>query len=33
MRYTLEPVHEGYELLSDKPLGTLEPTPRADDGQ
>lgn len=23
MRYTLEPVHEGYELLSDKPLGTL----------
>ena len=23
MRYTLEPVHEGYEVLSDKPLGTL----------
>ena len=23
MRYTLEPVHEGYEALSDKPLGTL----------
>ena len=23
MRYTLEPAHEGYELLSDKPLGTL----------
>ena len=23
MRYTLDPVHEGYELLSDKPLGTL----------
>jgi glycosyltransferase involved in cell wall biosynthesis len=23
MRYTLEPVHEGYELLSSKPLGTL----------
>jgi glycosyltransferase involved in cell wall biosynthesis len=23
MRYTLEPVHEGYELVSDKPLGTL----------
>jgi hypothetical protein len=23
MRYTLEPVHEGYELLVDKPLGTL----------
>ncbi len=23
MRYTLEPVHEGYELLSGKPLGTL----------
>jgi glycosyltransferase involved in cell wall biosynthesis len=23
MRYTLEPVHEGYELLSTKPLGTL----------
>ncbi len=23
MRYTLEPVHEDYELLSDKPLGTL----------
>jgi hypothetical protein len=23
MRYTLEPVHEGYELLSDKPLGML----------
>jgi len=24
MRYTLEPVHEGYENLSGKPLGTLE---------
>jgi hypothetical protein len=23
MRYTIEPVHEGYELLRDKPLGTL----------
>ena len=23
MRYTLEPVHEGYELLTDKPLGLL----------
>jgi glycosyltransferase involved in cell wall biosynthesis len=23
MRYTLEPVHEGYEVLSGKPLGTL----------
>ena len=23
MRYTLEPVHEGYEALSGKPLGTL----------
>src|SRR3984885_3886592 len=23
MRYTLEPVHEGFELLSSKPLGTL----------
>jgi glycosyltransferase involved in cell wall biosynthesis len=23
MRYTLEPVHEGYELLGAKPLGTL----------
>ncbi len=23
MRYTLEPVHEGYELLTSKPLGTL----------
>ncbi len=23
LRYTLEPVHEGYEVLSDKPLGTL----------
>jgi glycosyltransferase involved in cell wall biosynthesis len=23
MRYTLEPVHEGYEVLSDKPVGTL----------
>jgi glycosyltransferase involved in cell wall biosynthesis len=23
MRYTLEPVHEGYELLGDKPVGTL----------
>jgi len=23
MRYTLEPVHEGYELLTDKPLGAL----------
>ena len=24
MRYTLEPVHEGYEILSSKPLGTLQ---------
>ena len=24
MRYTLEPVHEGYELLTDKPVGTLQ---------
>jgi hypothetical protein len=24
MRYTLEPVHEGYEVLSAKPVGTLE---------
>ena len=24
MRYTLEPVHEGYEKLSGKPLGTLK---------
>ena len=24
MRYTLEPVHEGYEILSGKPLGTLQ---------
>jgi glycosyltransferase involved in cell wall biosynthesis len=24
MRYTLEPVHEGYQLLTDKPLGTLQ---------
>jgi glycosyltransferase involved in cell wall biosynthesis len=24
MRYTLEPVHEGYEVLSGKPLGTLK---------
>jgi len=24
MRYTLEPVHEGYENLSGKPVGTLE---------
>ena len=24
MRYTLEPVHEGYEVLSGKPVGTLE---------
>ena len=24
MRYTLEPVHEGYEVLSSKPIGTLE---------
>ena len=24
MRYTLEPVHEGYELLSGKPVGTLQ---------
>jgi len=24
MRYTLEPVHEGFELLTGKPLGTLE---------
>ena len=23
MRYTLEPVHEGYELFGDKPVGTL----------
>ena len=23
MRYRLDPVHEGYELLTDKPLGTL----------
>ncbi len=23
MRYTLEPVHEGYEILNGKPLGTL----------
>jgi glycosyltransferase involved in cell wall biosynthesis len=23
MRYTLEPVHEGYEVLSNKPVGTL----------
>ena len=23
MRYTLEPVHEGYEVLSSKPIGTL----------
>src|SRR5580704_5294825 len=23
MRYTLEPVHEGYEVLSPKPVGTL----------
>jgi glycosyltransferase involved in cell wall biosynthesis len=23
MRYTLEPVHEGYEVLSDRPVGTL----------
>jgi glycosyltransferase involved in cell wall biosynthesis len=23
MRYALEPVHEGYELLGDKPVGTL----------
>ena len=23
MRYTLDPVHEGYELLTDKPLGKL----------
>ncbi len=23
LRYTLEPVHEGYEMLSTKPLGTL----------
>ncbi len=23
MRYTREPVHEGYEVLSDKPVGTL----------
>ena len=23
MRYTLEPVHEGYEVLSGKPVGTL----------
>jgi glycosyltransferase involved in cell wall biosynthesis len=24
MRYTLEPVHEGYEVLSKKPVGTLQ---------
>jgi glycosyltransferase involved in cell wall biosynthesis len=24
MRYTLEPVHEGYQVLSDKPVGTLQ---------
>ena len=24
MAYTLEPVHEGYQLLTDKPLGTLK---------
>lgn len=24
MRYTLEPVHEGYELLTEKPLGKLQ---------
>jgi len=24
LRYTLEPVHEGYELLTPKPLGTLD---------
>ncbi len=24
MRYTLEPVHEGYDLLNGKPLGTLK---------
>ena len=24
MRYTLEPVHEGYENLSGKPIGTLQ---------
>ena len=24
MRYTLEPVHEGYEILSGKPVGTLK---------
>jgi glycosyltransferase involved in cell wall biosynthesis len=24
MRYTLEPVHEGYELLTVKPIGTLQ---------
>jgi glycosyltransferase involved in cell wall biosynthesis len=24
MRYTLEPVHEGYELIGDKPVGTLD---------
>jgi glycosyltransferase involved in cell wall biosynthesis len=23
MRYTLEPVHEGFEVLTDKPIGTL----------
>ncbi|MGR9107177.1 MAG: glycosyltransferase family 2 protein [Gammaproteobacteria bacterium] len=23
MRYTLEPVHEGFEMLSDRPLGTV----------
>ncbi len=24
MRYTLEPVHEGYDILSSKPIGTLQ---------
>jgi len=24
MRYTLEPVHEGYELVTSKPIGTLQ---------
>src|SRR6202044_1837037 len=24
MRYTLEPVHEGYEVLTDRPIGTLQ---------
>ena len=24
MRYTLEPVHEGYEVLNGKPIGTLK---------